>query len=93
MFGTSYFDTSRAGFELLQNKARFIELKKQIDSERLAKNNYKLQSKLLEMKIKRFKSTSRPLKLPSISPNTPVPRPKQTSLTPHPIRLKSKFPN
>ena len=77
-------------------KARFVELKKQIDSERLATSNFKLQSKLLKIKIKKLASGrkcdfSHNLQLPQVlNASSPV-KMRPHSLTPHPTRLKNKL--
>lgn len=95
MLGSRFYLSDERSVEILKDKSRVIELKELIDSERLAKKNFKLQVKLLEIKIKKIenerKGYTNNIKLPKLSsPISIRSRFNTNSLTPHP-KLKYKF--
>ena len=85
-----YYSPKDRTYELMKEKARVIELKELVDTERLQTKTLKLEAKLLKLRIKKINHYKANLSLlPRLSP---VSRGHIISRTPHPRRAISKFP-
>jgi hypothetical protein len=88
--GSFYYSPKERTFQLLQEKARVVQLKELVDTERLQTKTLKLEAKLLKLRIR--KVTQHPhLKNLSVLPRLSPDSRRSMSPTPHPRRALSKF--
>lgn len=86
--GSFYYTPKERSFDLMKKKARLIELKEQVDSERLQTKTLKLEARLLALRITKIRKHSPELVLPKV--NLPLRGKNSLSQTPHPRKIQSK---
>lgn len=87
--GSFYYTPKERSFDLMKKKARLIELKEKVDSERLQTKTLKLEAQLLALRIKKIRKNSPDLVLPKV--NLPARGKYSLSQTPHPRKMQPKI--